>query len=150
MKKKSELQVFREYLQKHGLRYTQEREQIIKAIFSTHDHFDVDMLYLAMRQKGIRISKASIYRIMPLLIDAGLIQDVFFEGGRVYYEHTYGHEPHCHLRCIECGKIEEFVEPRLKDIEKDLAERFGYKILKSNLEVKGFCPECCEKFLGRK
>lgn len=145
MQKKSELQVFREYLQKNRLRYTQEREQIIKEIFATHDHFDVDALYLTIRQKGINISKASIYRLIPLLIDAGLIQDVFFEDGHMHYEHIYGHEHHCHLRCIECGKIEEFTDPRLNDIEGDLVERFGFKILDYKLNVKGLCPGCREK-----
>lgn len=145
MQKKSELQVFREYLQKNRLRYTQEREQIIKEIFATHDHFDVDELYLTIRQKGINISKASIYRLIPLLIDAGLIQDVFFEDGHMHYEHIYGHERHCHLRCIECGKIEEFTDPRFNDIEGDLVERFGFKILDYKLNVKGLCPVCREK-----
>jgi Fur family transcriptional regulator, ferric uptake regulator len=145
MQKKTELQVFREYLQKNRLRYTQEREQIIKEIFATHDHFDVDALYLTIRQKGINISKASIYRLIPLLIDAGLIQDVFFEDGHMHYEHIYGHEQHCHLRCIECGKIEEFTDPRLNDIEGDLVERFGFKILDYKLNVKGLCPGCREK-----
>jgi Fur family ferric uptake transcriptional regulator len=145
MQKKSELQVFREYLQKNRLRYTQEREQIIKEIFATHDHFDVDALYLTIRQKGINISKASIYRLLPLLIDADLIQDVFFEDGHMHYEHIYGHEHHCHLRCIECGKIEEFTDPRLNDIEGYLEERFGFKILDYKLDVKGLCPECREK-----
>ena len=144
MQKKSELQVFREYLQKNKLRYTQEREQIIKEIFATHDHFDVDSLYLTIRQKGIHISKASIYRLLPLLIEADLVQDVFFEDGHMHYEHIYGHEHHCHLRCIECGKIEEFSDPRLKVVERDLEERFGFKILNHKLDVKGLCPECRE------
>ncbi|MEA1992646.1 MAG: transcriptional repressor [Thermodesulfobacteriota bacterium] len=145
MQKKSELQVFREYIQKNRLRYTQEREQIIKEIFATHDHFDVDSLYLTIRRKGINISKASIYRLLPLLIEADLVQDVFFEDGHMHYEHIYGHEHHCHLRCVECGKIEEFTDPRLKDIEGDLGERFGFKILKHKLDVKGLCPECRDK-----
>ena len=145
MKKKSELQVFREYLKKNRLRYTKERERIIKEIFATHDHFDVDALYLTIRQKGINISKASIYRLIPLLIDAGLIQDVFFEDGHMHYEHIYGHEHHCHLRCIECGKIEEFTDPRLNQIEGDLVERFGFKILDYKLNVKGLCPGCRER-----
>ncbi len=145
MNKKSELQVFREYLQKHKLRYTREREQIIKEIFSTHDHFDVEAIYLSMRQKGIQVSKASIYRLIPLLIETGLIQEVYYEDGHMHYEHVYGHEHHCHLRCTRCRKIEEFVDRRLQEIEKDLAEKFGYEIIDRKLEVKGLCPECREK-----
>lgn len=143
--RKSELQVFREYLKKHGMRYTQEREQIIKEIFATHDHFDVDTMYLNIRHKGIQVSKASIYRLLPLLLEAGLVQDVFFEDGHMHYEHIYGHEHHSHLRCVECGKIEEFRDARMKDIRADMEERFGFKIQRYKLDMKGLCPECREK-----
>ncbi len=142
---KSELKVFKEYLKAHGMRYTQEREAIIKEIFATHDHFDVDSLYINMRHKGVQVSKASIYRLIPLLIEANLIQAVFFEDGHMHYEHIYGHEHHCHLRCQGCHKIEEFQDPRVEDIEKDLEKRFGYKILQHKLDVQGLCPECQKK-----
>ncbi len=139
---KSELEIFREFLKNKGMRYTPERETIIKEIFDTHDHFDVDSLYISMRQKDIRVSKASIYRLIPLLIEANLIEAVFFEGGQMYYEHIYGHEHHCHLRCINCGRIQEFADPRLRDIEQELADRFSYQIIRHKLEVTGLCPEC--------
>jgi len=145
MNQESELHIFRKYLQKKGLRYTPEREQIIKEIFSTHDHFDVDTLYLRMRQKGLQISKASIYRLIPLLIEAGLIEEVFFEDGHMHYEHIYGHEPHCHLRCIGCKRIEEFRDPYWPELEKMLQDKFGYKITNYKLEVQGLCPACKEK-----
>ncbi len=145
MTHKSELQVFREYLSKHGLRYTQEREHIIREIFATHDHFDVDTLYLSMRHKGINVSKASIYRLLPLLIEAKLIREVFFEDGHMHYEHVYGHEHHCHLRCVNCKTIVEFTDPRLKEIERDLEERYGFEIHDHKLEVSGLCPECKRK-----
>ncbi len=145
MNQESELHIFRKYLQKKGLRYTPEREQIIKEIFSTHDHFDVDTLYLRMRQKGLQISKASIYRLIPLLIEAGLIEEVFFEDGHMHYEHIYGHEPHCHLRCIGCKKIEEFTDPYWTELEKMLKEKFGYELTNYKLEVQGLCPACKEK-----
>jgi len=130
MNQESELHIFRKYLQKKGLRYTPEREQIIKEIFSTHDHFDVDTLYLRMRQKGLQISKASIYRLIPLLIEAGLIEEVFFEDGHMHYEHIYGHEPHCHLRCIGCKRIEEF-----RDLETRIGLRWK-RCYRKNLDIK--------------
>jgi len=146
----SELQIFRDYLKKRGLRYTREREQIIREIFATHEHFDVDSLYLKMRQKGMNVSKASIYRLIPLLIETELVREVFFEDGHMHYEHVYGHEHHCHLRCLECRKIEEFTDPRLAEVEKDLAERFGYHVLDHRLDVRGLCPECRTKYLYKK
>ena len=142
MESMNELEVFRRHLKKHDMRYTVEREQIIREIFSTHDHFDVVSLYLRMRQKGTSISKASIYRLIPLLVEAALISEVYFEDGHMYYEHIFGHEHHCHLRCTACRRIEEFIDPRLQQIEQDLAERFGFKVKGHNLEVYGLCAEC--------
>ncbi len=138
----SELEIFRDFLKRHGMRYTPERETIIKEIFSTHEHFDVDSLYISMRQKGLRVSKASIYRLIPLLIQANLIEEVFFEKGQMHYEHIYGHEHHCHLRCQRCSRIEEFSDKRVAQIEKDLEKRFNYKILRHRLEVIGLCSKC--------
>ncbi|NPA94599.1 MAG: transcriptional repressor [Thermodesulfobacteria bacterium] len=141
----SELDIFRDFLKRHGMRYTPERETIIKEIFATHEHFDVDSLYISMRQKGLRVSKASIYRLIPLLIQANLIEEVFFEKGQMHYEHTYGHEHHCHLRCQQCSKIEEFSDHRMAQIEEELTKRFNYKILRHRLEVIGLCSDCQKK-----
>jgi Fur family ferric uptake transcriptional regulator len=138
----SELQVFRDYLERHNLRYTSEREAIIKEIFTIHDHFDVDSLFMIMKEKNIQVSRASIYRILPLLIEAGLVEEIYFEDGHMHYEHVYGHDHHCHLRCMQCGKVEEFVDKRLDEIEKDIASDFGYRIINHRLEVRGLCPEC--------
>ncbi|RUM88001.1 MAG: transcriptional repressor [Thermodesulfatator sp.] len=139
---KSELEIFREFLKKKGMRYTPEREIIIKEIFAIHDHFDVDSLYISMRKKDARVSKASIYRLMPLLIEAGLVEEVFFDGGQMYYEHIYGHDHHCHLRCVKCKKIQEFSDSRIREIEQTLAQRFDYRIIRHKLEVMGLCSEC--------
>ncbi len=144
-KNPSELEIFRDFLKHQGMRYTPERETIIREIFSTHEHFDVDSLYLSIRQKGHRISKASIYRLIPLLIQANLIEEVFFEKGQMHYEHIYGHEHHCHLRCKQCSKIEEFSDHRVAQIEQDLEKRFGYKVLRHRLDVIGLCKSCQKK-----
>ncbi len=146
-KKPSELEIFRNFLRRQGMRYTPERETIIKEIMSTSEHFDVDSLYLSIRQKGLRVSKASIYRLIPLLIKANLIEEVFFENGQMHYEHIYGHEHHCHLRCRECKRIEEFSDDRVAQIEEELGKRFGYKILSHKLEVIGICKECQKKVI---
>ena len=69
------IQKFREYIKEKGMRNTPERETIIEEIFAIHDHFDVDELFLRLRNKKKRISKASLYRTIPLLIDSGLIKE---------------------------------------------------------------------------
>lgn len=145
----SELEVLRDYLQQHGLRFTPEREAIVREIFSRHDHFTVDELYLSLRQKRA-ISRASLYRTIPLLIEAGLISEVFQDSGQTRYEHTYGHEDHCHLRCRECGEVIEFHEPILADLEMRVSAEHGYLASGHRLEVLGTCPSCQKKSSSQK
>lgn len=137
----SELEVLRDYIQRNGLRFTPEREAIVKEVFSRHDHFTVDELYLSLRGKR-PISRASLYRTIPLLIEAGLISEVFQDSGQTRYEHTYGHEQHCHLRCRVCGEVIEFHEPILDELETRVAAEYGYALSGHRLEVLGICPAC--------
>jgi Fur family ferric uptake transcriptional regulator len=140
----SELDVFRSYIKGRGLRYTRERENVIKEIFSRHDHFDVESLYLRLRNKGMNVSKASVYRTIPLLLETGLVQEVFHEEGHMHYEHIYGHQHHCHLRCVQCGRIVEFREDSLMHLTERLAQQYNFDIKGHKLDIIGFCPKCRE------
>lgn len=139
---KSELQVLQEYIRQRGLRRTPERERVLKEIFEIHGHFDVDELYLQLRHKGVKVSKASIYRALPLFIDCGLIREVAFTEGHWHYEHIYGHAQHSHLRCLACGELLEFEEPILTRLEELLGQKYHYRIKGHQLEVHGVCPAC--------
>jgi len=140
-----EMEIFRDYIRRKGLRFTPEREIIAREIFEIDDHFDVDELYLRLRNKGKKLSKASIYRTLPLLIDCGLIQEVYHEDGHMHYEHVFGHDPHAHVRCLECRRIEEFNDHRIKEIEEHISQKFGYRITGLRFELLGYCPDCLKK-----
>jgi Fur family ferric uptake transcriptional regulator len=144
----SELQIFQEYIRQRGLRRTPEREEILREIFEVHGHFDVDGLYLQLKGKGSKVSKASIYRALPLFIDCGLIREVDFSEGHWHYEHIYGHAHHNHLCCLGCGEIQEFEEPALKLLEEQLAQKYDYLIKGHQLQVRGYCPACRRKDWG--
>lgn len=137
-----EVAILRSFISKRGLRNTPEREMIVEEIFTRSDHFDVDELYLRLRRKGSKVSKASIYRNIPLILECGLIKEVWYENGHMHYEPHYGQERHCHLRCIQCGKVIEFYEQGLRDTEQRLAKQYDYKIIDSRLDVNGYCPDC--------
>jgi Fur family ferric uptake transcriptional regulator len=139
---KAEIQVFREYIRRRGLRQTQEREKILEEITRSHDHFDVDELHRRLWEKDRKISKASIYRTLPLLLDCGLIREVEFSEGHWHYEHIYGHPHHCHLRCLSCGSVIEFEEPLLDQVQQNLAVAYGFIIKDHTLTVQGYCPQC--------
>jgi Fur family ferric uptake transcriptional regulator len=137
-----EIDLFRSFISKKGLRNTPEREEIISEIFSNHDHFDVDNLYLRLRRKGSKISKASIYRNIPLIMECGLIKDVWLEDGHMHYEHIYGHRHHCHMRCLGCGKVIEFIEKSLDKMKNRLSEENDFQIIDHRFDITGYCSEC--------
>ncbi|MCF8070106.1 MAG: transcriptional repressor [Desulfobacterales bacterium] len=139
---KTEIDVFREYLKENGRRNTPERKIIVEEIFSTHDHFDVDELYNRLKNNKKNVSRVSIYRIIPLLIDSGLIQESYFEDGHCHYEHIFGHQHHCHLRCINCGKILEFREPSITAVEARISKKYNFEVKGHKLEVFGYCSDC--------
>ncbi|MFP3870755.1 MAG: Fur family transcriptional regulator [Syntrophobacteria bacterium] len=139
---KSEVEVFREYVRGRGLRNTPEREQVLKAIFSIHDHFDVEQLALVLRRQESKISKATIYRNLPLFLESGLIRKAFFDNGHQYYEHSYGNPEHCHLRCLDCGKVVEFTDEAMEEVEERLEKRHDFLVTGHKLEVYGYCPRC--------
>jgi len=140
----NEIDLFRSYIASKHFRNTPEREEIITEIFASSDHFDVDELYLRLRNKGSRVSKASIYRNLPLIMDCGLIREVWHEDGHMHYEPIYGHGHHCHLRCVKCGKVIEFTAKELRKIEKDLGEKYNFEVIDHRLDVTGYCAECKE------
>jgi Fur family ferric uptake transcriptional regulator len=139
-----ELETFRNFIRKRGLRQTKEREAIGSEIFSRGGHFDVDELYLRMKKKG-GVSKPSIYRTIPLLIEAGLITEVYLEDGHMHYEHIYGRDHHCHIRCSRCRKVREFADERLDRLEKEIAGMFGFRPEGHKLVIWGLCPDCARR-----
>ena len=142
-----EIDLFRAFISRKGLRNTPEREEIIAEIFSRHDHFDVDELFSRLREKGSKISKASIYRNIPLIMECGLIREVWLEDGHMHYEHIYGHSHHCHMRCIGCGKTVEFYEEKLKEIENKIGLENDFQIIDHRFDITGYCSDCREKKL---
>jgi len=141
----NEIDLFRSFITNKRLRNTPEREEILTEIFSSPDHFDVDELYLRLRRKDSRVSKASIYRNIPLIIECGMIREVWHKDGHMHYEPIIGNAHHCHLRCMRCGKVIEFIEKELKSIEERLQIKYDFQITEHHLDVSGYCSECKEK-----
>ena len=142
---KNEIDAFREFLENKGMRVTPERQTILSEVFAEHEHFDVEELIMRLRQKGQRSSRASVYRTLALLVQSGLVQEVFYADGHMHYEHIYGHEHHCHLRCLGCRKIIEFRNGAVEEAEKRLGQEHHFEVTGHRLEILGFCPDCRAK-----
>jgi Fur family ferric uptake transcriptional regulator len=140
-----EKDIFRRYLIGKGLKFTPEREFILEEVFSRHDHFDAEDLFQVFRGRGEDVSRATIYRTLPLLVDSGLVCEAMRCGERVCYEHIYGHRSHGHMICIECGKIIEFENKELEKIKKKVCKKYDFKPVEFRFGIKGYCKNCQNK-----
>jgi len=136
---------FREFIKSKGLKYTPEREEILREILECKEHFDVDELYIKLKKKGSKVSKASIYRTIPLLIEAGYVQEVYKQNNRAYYEVVLNKMPHIHFICLNCKNVEEIEDERLVNLIKEYADQKGFTLLSYHLEVFGVCNNCREE-----
>ncbi len=133
---------FIEFLKTKELKFTPEREYILNAVFSIHRHFDVDKLYQLLKEQGKNVSYATIYRVIPLLIESRLIQESLRCMGKVNYEHIFGHKHHDHLVCINCGKVIEFNEEQIEKLQQEVCRKYGFKPVEHHLGIKGYCKKC--------
>ena len=139
---KSPEEKFQEYLSSKGFKFTPERRAILHEIFSMHRHFDVESLYDILKKQGERISLATIYRLLPHLVESGMIRRATRLDGHVTYEHVFGHKPHHHLVCVKCGKVIEFYDKRMEDRLKQICEKNDFMPLDHRLGVRGICLNC--------
>jgi len=137
--------IFKDFLKNQGLKFTPERKAILEEVFATHSHFDAEKLYEKLRRKKKKISRASVYRTLPLLVKAGLIMRTDSISDVGVFEHTYGHEHHDHMLCINCGKIIEFHDAGLEKLKKQICEKYKFKAVYHYLSFKGYCEECLKK-----
>ncbi len=137
-----EEKVFKEYLKARGLKLTKERALILKDISSRSGHFDPEELYIGMKKRGLKISKASIYRTLPLLLDSGLIEQVERTEKHAHYEQTFGRNHHDHMLCISCGSVTEFFSEALEDLQDKICSKKDFEGVTHTLEIKGYCRKC--------
>jgi Fur family ferric uptake transcriptional regulator len=140
-----EKEVLRKFLKQKGLRFTKERETILDEILSRKGHFDLEEVYLGLRDKGSKVSRASIYRTVPLLLESGLLEEVQRTAKHAHYELTYGSSHHDHMLCTECGKVIEFYSPSIEKLQEKLCRARGFKGTSHTLEIMGTCRECRAK-----
>ena len=137
--------VFKKYLTSRKLKFTAERQAILDRVFENHKHFEADELLVDLRLNDMKISKATIYRTLALLVKSGLLREVIFGERHAHYEHVYGHEHHDHLVCNNCGKIIEFTEHRIEKLQDEVCRKNKFKVDSHRLQIQGLCEDCWEK-----
>ena len=133
---------FREYLTEAGLRCTSERRLILEEVFRRHDHFEAEDIVLGLRGTGVRVSRASVYRTLPLLVESGLLRQVHSDEKHGHYEHIFGHDHHDHLICARCGNTIEFKDEGIEKLQDRVCARHGFTPANHRLEIHGICAAC--------
>src|SRR5258706_12427463 len=108
-----EVQRFQQFLGKQGLKLTNERKALVREIFATHYHFEADELLFKMKEKRVKISRATVYRTLELLVKSGMVRRVHLGEDHYHYEHVTGNSHHAHLICTPCRTVIESTDPVL-------------------------------------
>ena len=133
---------FMEYLDAQSMKLTRERRIVLEEVARTSNHFDPEELHFTLRERGAKVSRASIYRTIPLLVEAGIIEKVQNTDKHAHYELTLGRNHHDHMLCTSCGKVIEFYSKELEQLQDKLCEAEGFSGLAHTLEIKGLCAKC--------
>ena len=132
----------RQALQQRGLRWTGQRSRIVRTALATHEHYTAEELLLLCRREDPRLSRATVYRTLAVLEEAGFVEGLDAGDGKRRFEHVLGHEHHDHMVCLQCGAIVEFRDDELERRQEAAARRHGFRIERHSLRLYGRCRGC--------
>ena len=133
------------WIASRGLKATRQRDLIVDTFFTQTGHLSVDELLDKVTARYPSIGAATVYRTMKILTDAGLASARHFEGGQTRYEAALDRHHHDHLICTSCGRIFEFENERIEELQARVAEQHGFRVTHHKLELYGLCKASQER-----
>lgn len=137
---------FMEFLAEKNLRITSQRQAIVETVFDTEEHFTAEQLLEWARQRDPSVSRATVYRTLPLFTESGLVKVMDFGKDSKYYDPNYADHPnHNHIICQDCDRIVEFESKKLEEIESEITRKLGFSVASQKLQITGQCTSLKNK-----
>lgn len=137
------LNILKNYIKINNLRYTEQRELILKYFLLENKHICAEELYEKINKKHPEIGIATVHRALNLFVDCKIANKLKFGDSKYVYEVKHSH--HDHLICLECGRIIEFKENEIEKLQEKVAKNNNFIVRNHRLEIYGICKECQEK-----
>ena len=137
--------IFRRYLHAHQLRFTPERAMILDAVLRQTGLFEAERLVADLQHLGHQVSRATAYRTLAHLQDAGILKQVFFDNKQSYYEVIAGRQTYDYLICVATGKVIEFNSDKLRALRDEICREHGFSVLSHQFHIFGLSPEAQAK-----
>jgi Fur family ferric uptake transcriptional regulator len=139
----SPVEKFREFLASRATpqRFTDQQRDLVEHIFESHSHFDADQLMKGLETAGLEVGRATVYRTLAKLVDAGMLHCIEI-GARKVYEHNYGYPQHEHFVCESCNQMIEFQHPGIEAALQEVASQHQFQVTGHTFIVRGTCIDC--------
>src|SRR5947199_9320532 len=129
---------FLDFLAHKNLRVTSQRQTIVDTVFDTEEHFTAEQLLEWSRRRDKSVSRATVYRTLPLLTESGLVREMDFAKDYKFYDPNYADHPnHSHIICQDCEKIVEFESDKIEKLENEISHRLGFEVKSQRLQITG-------------
>ena len=140
-----ERQKFEQYLKRAGLKLSQGRQVVFAEVMRSHGHFTAEELAKTCAGEKPAVSRATVYRALHELLEAGVVRETAFGDKHHHYEHVYDEKPHHHAHCVRCHSFIEFPDLHEDKVYRPILEKQGFKVLGHEMHFYGICRSCQKK-----